>query len=444
MGRIYEMRRNWFPLVVVALAGVVGAAPAGAQGVRADTSRGDTTRAPRADARKPVTVELATIRDSAPPPPVSPLGWDLDVESNASRTRVTYFVDVFAGRAKPVFEMALTRQTRFADLIAAKLRAGGLPQDLTYLALIESFYDPHAYSVAAAVGMWQFMTGTARGVGLRVDWWIDERRDPVRSTEGAVRLLSSLHDDFGSFFLAAAAYNGGSGRVSRGLAQYAERIGATEGEDRFFALSDTRYLRPQTRDYVPKMIAAALVAKQAQRYDLHVDTLAPFAFDSVFVAGGTSLAAVAAAAPTDVAEVMDLNPSVLRGMLPAGDSLWVRVPVGAAAGFASRMAVVDTALVRGLQVVTSKKGESMSSIARRYKLTAKQLNWYNPNATRLKSGNLVPGQPINVPSAAVVAAARDVPNPAIERYPRRRATPSKTVAKAPTVAAKPAPAKKKG
>jgi membrane-bound lytic murein transglycosylase D len=379
-----------------------------------------------------------------------PIAWDLDVEANSARTRVMYFVDIFSGRARPAFELALSRQSRFAGLIGDRLRAGGLPLDLTYLALIESWYNPDAYSKAAAVGMWQFMAGTARGVGLRVDWWIDERRDPVRSTEGAVRLLTSLHDDFGSFFLAAAAYNGGSGRVSRGLTQFATRIEPFEGEDRFFALSDTRSLRPETRDYVPKMIAAALVAKQPERYGLRVDPLPAFAFDTVRAPGGAPLAAVALAAAADAATIRDLNPHLLRGMLPSGDSLWVRVPPGAADGFDARYAALDSADRVALARVTSKKGESMASIARKHKLTAKQLNWYNPKVSRLKTGNLVPGQTILVPSSAVASAARDVPNPAIERYPRRSRRPvsraatgvaPKIVKKAPATAATKLPAK---
>src|SRR5258705_10450953 len=127
-------------------------------------------------------------------------------------------------------------------MIRAKMRAGGLPEDMYYLALIESGFDNNAYSRAAAVGMWQFMTSTARGMGLRVDWWVDERRDPVRSTEGAVRLIKSLRDQFGSLFLAAAAYNGGDGRVARGLVRYAGSLDGVEGDDRFFTLADTRYL----------------------------------------------------------------------------------------------------------------------------------------------------------------------------------------------------------
>lgn len=365
-------------------------------------------------------------------PPPAPT-WDLEVEANAARTRVAYFVDAFSGRLREPFQKALARQSEFAPLIEARLRAAGLPLDLTYLAFVESYYDPQAYSRAAAVGMWQFMTRTAQGVGLRVDWWVDERRDPVRSTEGAVRLLASLNDEFGSPFLAAAAYNGGSGRVSRGLAQFAARLEGVEGEDRFFALSDTRYLRAETRDYIPKIIAAALVAKQPDRYGLTVDSLPAFVFDSVLVPGGTPLAAVAAAAPTPTDSVRDLNPHVLRGMVPEGDSMWVRVPVGAADGFADRFGALDSAARAGLTRVKSKKGESMASIARRHGITSKQLGWFNPKAARLKSGNLVTGQTIVVPSATVVAAARDVPNPAIERYPRRArsTTTARPAAKAP-------------
>ncbi len=377
---------------------------------------------------------------SDPPVPPTPT-WDLEVESNASRERVAYFVDVFTGRLREAFQKALSRQTEFAPLIEARLRAAGLPLDLTYLAFVESYYDPQAYSRAAAVGMWQFMTRTARGVGLRVDWWVDERRDPVRSTEGAVRLLSSLHDEFGSLFLAAAAYNGGSGRVSRGLAEFAARLEGVEGEDRFFALSDTRYLRAETRDYIPKIIAAALVAKQPDRYGLMVDSVPPFTFDTVRVAGGTPLAAVAAAAPTSVDSVRDLNPHILRGMVPEGDSMWVRVPPGAAEGFLDRFSGLDSTVRVAVTRVKSKKGESMASIARRHGLTSKQLGWFNPKVARLKSGNLVTGQTILVPSRAVAAAARDVPDPAIERYPRRarrsgRPRPAST--SAPKAPAKPA------
>ena len=410
--------------------------------------------APTAQAQLPIpipaSVPVAALADSGALPPVvsadsaRPPLWDIEVEAHASRARVTYFVNVFSGRVKEAFEKGLSRQTRYSSLISDRLRASGLPQDLTYLAFVESWYNPDAYSKAAAVGMWQFMARTAKGVGLRVDWWVDERRDPVRSTEGAIRLLSSLHGEFGSLFLAAAAYNGGSGRVSRGMTQFARRVEAAEGEDKFFALSDTRYLRPETRDYVPKIIAAALVAKQPERYGLVVDSLPTFAFDSVFVGGGVPLAAIALGAEVPVDSIEDLNTHILRGLTPPGDSMWVRVPAGMADGFAERFSALDSADLVGLISVRSKTGESMTSIARKNKLTAKQLNWYNPKATRLKSGNLVPGQPILIPTRAVVSSARDVPNPSIERYPRRSRSrpPVRPATRAPSAAAsKASPAK---
>ena len=366
--------------------------------------------------------------------------WDIDVASYEQHARVLHFVDVFTHRAKAPFELSLQRQTMYGEFIRQRLREGGLPEDLIYLALIESWYNPHAYSKAAAVGMWQFMAGTARGVGLRVDWWIDERRDPGRSTEGAVRLLAGLRGQFGSLFLAAAAYDGGDGRVSRGLARYSRKLSGVEGEDRFFALADTKYLRAETRDYVPKLIAAALVGKQAARYGLAVDTVAPWAFDTVRVPGGTSLAAIGSAVSADVMIISQLNPHILRGVAPPAESLWVRVPLGAAEGFTERLAELDSAARSGLSRIQSRKGETMTSVARRFGMSAKQLGWYNPKAVRLKSGALSPGQPLLVPSRGAVDAALDVPNPSIEKYPRRRARPATSSPSLPTTRSRPRPA----
>ena len=130
-----------------------------------------------------------------------------------------HYVSVFSGPSRERVSERLSAGTRYEAMIRAKLRAGGLPEDMYYLALVESGFNPHAYSRAAAVGMWQFMTTTARGMGLKVDWWVDERRDPVRSTDAAVRFLRGLNEQFGSMYLAAAAYNGGPGRIQRGLAR---------------------------------------------------------------------------------------------------------------------------------------------------------------------------------------------------------------------------------
>jgi membrane-bound lytic murein transglycosylase D len=373
-----------------------------------------------------VALESARVFGGAAPPVATdsiagrPL-WDIDVRSYETRTRVEDYVRIFSGRAKGVFETALQRQTRYGPMIRARLRAVGLPENMTYLALVESWFNPHAYSTAAAVGVWQFMAGTGRGMGLRVDWWVDERRDPVRSTEAAARLLKSMRDQFGSLYLAAAAYNGGEGRVSRGLARYAGALEGVEGDDRFFALADKSYLRRETRDYVPKIIAAALVGEEPARYGVHVDSVPPYAYDSVRVPGATPLAAVANAMGLENADISELNPHVLRGMTPPTDSLWVRVPVGRATNFDERFSALEVDERRALTKLESKKGQSMASIARAHGITAKQLAWYNPKVAKLKSGTLLAGQMILVPRRDVVALARDIPNPSVERYPKRRA-----------------------
>jgi membrane-bound lytic murein transglycosylase D len=343
--------------------------------------------------------------------------WDIDVQSYETQERVTFFIARFSGTARDRFTQWVERGTRYEPMIREKMRTAGLPEDLTYLALIESGYAPDAYSRAAAVGMWQLMTSTARGAGLRVDWWVDERRDPVRSTDAAIRFLRYLKDQFGSLYLAAAAYNGGPGRIARGLTRYAGDLAGTSGDDLFFALADKHYLREETRDYVPQLIAAALVAKDPHRYGLHVGPEPPYVYDTVRVGRSTPLAAVASACGVPVAAVMALNPFVLRGITPPKDSFTIRVPVGAAVGFDSAYAALPKSAREGYGwSVTTKKGDSFASVAHRAGLTGHQLAWYNPTIHPLRSGALPAGSSIRIPSGAVVAAALDVPDPSIERY----------------------------
>jgi membrane-bound lytic murein transglycosylase D len=264
--------------------------------------------------------------------------------------------------------------------------------------------------------MWQFMTSTARDMGMRVDWWVDERRDPIRSTSAAVRFIKGLKEQFGSLYLAAAAYDGGPGRVARGLSRYADDLEGTTGDDLFFALAEKNYLRNETREYVPQLIAAALIAKEPERYGMKLTRLPPFTYDSVRVGPATPLAAIAHAATTTVARVQELNPQVLRGMTPPKDSLLVRLPVGSAEGFADSLTALPASERRGISTVVSKKGDNNASIARKAGIATRQIAIYNPKLTHLKSGNLAPGQTILVPTPAVVAASVAVPDPSIERY----------------------------
>jgi membrane-bound lytic murein transglycosylase D len=360
---------------------------------------------PPADATAPATDTMA-----APT-------WDIDVRSYETQQRVMYFIAEFSGPARDRFTQWVERGTRYEPLIRAKLRSAGLPEDLTYLALIESGYAPDAYSHAAAVGIWQLMTSTARGAGLRVDWWVDERRDPVRSTDAAIRFLRYLKDQFGSLYLAAAAYNGGPGRISRGLTRYAGDLAGTTGDDLFFALADKHYLREETRDYVPQLIAAALVAKAPLRYGMHVTPEPIYVYDTVRVGPATPLAAVGRAVGAPASAIAALNPFVLRGITPPMDSFTVRVPPGSAAAFDSAYAALPKSVREGYTAtVTARKGDTFASLGHQVGLTGRQLAWYNLTVHPSPSGRIPGGSAVHIPSGAVVAAALDVPDPSIERY----------------------------
>ena len=348
-------------------------------------------------------------------PEAEEMTWDLDVRSYETHARVEHYVTMFTSEAKGRIVDRLERGSQYEPMIRAKLKAAGLPEDMYYLALIESGYSPDAYSRAAAVGIWQFMTATAKGAGLRVDWWVDERRHPTRSTTAAVRHLSWLKDQFGSLYLAAAAYNGGSGRVSRGLTRYAEQLEGMEGEDVFFALAEQDYLRKETKDYVPQLIAAALVGKNPARYGLTLRRLPPFAYDSVLAGPSLPLMAIAKATGSELRDVAAINTHILRGVTPPKDSLWVNVPVGRAEGFREALAKLPETERTPYSRTKTKKGETFVAVARRVGVTSRQLAWYNPSDGKRK-GALPTGTTILVPSADVLRAARDLPDPAIEIY----------------------------
>jgi membrane-bound lytic murein transglycosylase D len=402
-----------------------------AAATRADTVRRDSTPIPVPEvtheavrlfgdsisAPTPVADSAAdsTAAPAAAAAPAAPT-WDIDVRSYETRQRVAFYVARFQGEARPRFSAWLQRGGRYEPMIRRKLKAAGLPEDLTYLALIESGYDPNAYSSAAAIGIWQLMTGTAQGTGLRVDWWIDERRDPVRSTDGAIKFLGWLNGQFGSLYLAAAAYNGGPGRVARGLTRYADSLEGVTGEDRFFALAGTDYLRAETRDYVPKLIAAALVAKEPAKYGLTITLDPPFAYDSVLLGPATPLAVVAKATGAPLPKIMELNNGVLRGMTPPSGQWWVRMPVGSRPQFDSAFAPFSSSEKSGIQRYTVKNSSSIATVSHKFGLSSRQFIWFNPQYKKNKSGTVSAGKTVLIPTAATLSAARDVPDPAIEKY----------------------------
>lgn len=381
-----------------------------------DSGRPDTVHVAQRDLTHEAVKIFGDSVATAPPAAAEPT-WDIDVRSFETHDRVVYFVGRFTGPSSDRFVQELARGGRYEPIIRRKLHAAGMPEDMTYLALIESGYNPHAYSSAAAVGLWQFMASTARGTGLRVDWWIDERRDPVRSTDGAIKFLGWLKEQFGSYYLAAAAYNGGAGRVSRGLKRYADEVEGESGDSAFFSMAAAgNYLRAETRDYVPKLIAAALVAKEPGKYGLKVDYLPEYSYDTVQVGAATPLAAIAKASDASLADIQDLNPEVLRGITPPDQKFMVRVPKGHADGFDSAYAQLASSDRSAFTKSSVKKGETMTSIAQRTGVSVRSLTWYNRSLKPTKRGRLPIGEPVLLPSSAVVAGALDIPDPSVEKW----------------------------
>lgn len=346
--------------------------------------------------------------------------WDIDVRSYETFDRVRHYVEVFSGPSRERIADRLSAGTQYETMIRSKLLAGGLPEDMYYLALVESGYNPHAYSRAAAVGMWQFMTTTAKGMGLRVDWWVDERRDPVRSTDAAVRFLRGLNEQFGSMYLAAAAYNGGPGRIARGLSRYADDLEGAAPDEMFFTLAEKNYLRGETRNYVPQLIAAALVAKEADRYGLVIEQREPFVYDSVWVAGKVPLARIAEASGASIQTIQELNSHILRGMTPPtkkSDSVLVRIPVGTREHFDSVFATIPDSMLSGARNIKAESGATWSSIARTHGVPARSLPWYNPGVKPApRTGRIAAGTIVMVPRPEVARAALVIPDPKIERY----------------------------
>jgi len=272
--------------------------------------------------------------------------WDIPVVRNDA---VEHFVGLFSGRRSEVMADYLKRSGRYEGMIRQKLRKAGMPEDLVYLSMIESGFNPNARSRVNAVGLWQFMAPTARGYGLRVDGYVDERRDPEKSTDAALRYLRDLHDQLGSWYLAAAAYNGGDGRVSRALmAETGRSRGKTEAD--FWRI---RHRLPrETREYVPLMLAAAVVGKEPEKYGLgDVARWMPVETDTVSVPGGMDLGVVAKAAGVSEREVTRLNSHLVRKMTPPGEKPFpVSIPEGHGERFAAEFpALRDEALARAAE-----------------------------------------------------------------------------------------------
>lgn len=328
----------------------------------------------------------------------------LDIESFAGHDRVKYYVDFFLGPSRRRFNIWLGRMARYEGMIRNVLRRHELPEDLLYLALIESGYSPTAVSRANARGMWQFIRSTGRSYGLRIDGWVDERLDPFKATDAAARHLVDLQEEFGSWYLAAAAYNGGAGRISRGIG----RLDEDEVSDTtFFEIS--RSLRRETRDYVPKLIAATMVAKDPSAHGFDsIPVLEPLVFDEVTVPDQTGLDVIAELADTTTRAIRELNPRYYRLATPPGETVTVRVPRGSGNDVARRYAELAASERVNFFEHTVRQGETLGEIAERYHVGLSHLRAANP---RVRPRRMRIGQRLVIPSSAAARDGRARPPP---------------------------------
>lgn len=287
------------------------------------------------------------------------VSFDLPMSEDPS---VTEWVEALQTRGHRLFRRWLARSSRYVPTLYRALEAEGLPKDLVFLAMVESGFSPRAHSWASASGPWQFMPVTGRRYGLRVGFWVDERRDFEKASVAAARHLSWLYGYFGDWHLAMAAYNAGAGRI-RGA------IKNPPGD--FWALRQTRYIKRETREYVPKILASAIIAKDPERYGFDDVPYQPsLRFGTVTVTVATSLATLGEACGGLPAQALsDLNPSLRVGVTPPGETWRVRVPPGLEESCADGLKYIPHESRMTFRYWDAREGETVEEIARALETT---------------------------------------------------------------------------
>ena len=306
--------------------------------------------AARVDPSVEVAFDIARAKDQ----------YDIPVEM---RDEVAQWITFFQHGGRKYFIHWLARSTRYIPVMRDILRQEGLPEDTVFLSMIESGFSTMAYSWAKASGPWQFITGTAKRFGLKEDFWVDERRDPIKSTRAAARYLRQLHDQFGNWYLAWAGYNAGGGKIQKAINKY--------GTHDFWAICDEgRFLRKETKNYVPKLIAAALVTKHPEQFGFtraEVPWQAPLESEEVQVVNPTDLAVIAKAANCTLDDIKTLNPELRRWLTPPATKehpYVLRVPKGHKVAFEKNYPKLAPKERLTFRIVRVRRGDTLSQIAR--------------------------------------------------------------------------------
>ncbi len=320
--------------------------------------------------------------------------------------QVEAFIERFTGSRRDVVSLWISRSSQYLGMIREVFRKHGLPEDLAFVAMIESGFNPLAVSRAGAKGLWQFMAGTARRYGLRVDQWVDERYDPEKSTRAAAAYLKDLYEMFGSWTLAKAAYNAGELKIVQAI----RAVGSSD----FWTLARSRFLKQETKEFVPAIHAATVIGRDPARFGFEATEPRPVAADTVAVPPSTPLRTLSETAGIPLDVLRSLNPVLVRGVTPPGAPYELRVPAGSRdevlAALAPRPARTATrgktggaAVARGAagrEIHVVRPRETVTSIARLYGVSVKDVLRWN----RLDEDDLIrPGDRLRVAEARLTA-----------------------------------------
>ncbi len=346
--------------------------------------------APAASAEAISTAREAVASDT------SGITYDIPIVVNDAVLKV---LATFQGPLSPIIGRGLARSGRYMPMIQRILREEGIPTDLAQVALIESSFLPRARSPKAAHGIWQFMPRTGRQYGLTSNTVVDERSDPEKATRAAARYLAYLYELFDDWYLALAAYNAGEGRVLRAQ----ERTGLAD----FWQLAASGALRAQTQNYVPAVIAATLIAKNPEHYGFQIVYEPPLVYETINLNRPVRLRDLAAAEGLAFEELERLNPELKTGVTPRQPEGYdLKIPVGLREAALSAFAAAPTARLPGPRRHVVKRGETLASVAKRYRVSVARLASANALSPKARLGR---GEVLVIPGRETAKVAAKAP-----------------------------------
>lgn len=316
-------------------------------------------------------------------------------------------LSLFTDKIRERFSLWLSRSGKYLELMQEILKTKNLPEDIVFLSLIESGFNPYAYSVARAVGPWQFIASTAKRYGLVIDWWRDERRDPIKSTEAAANYLRDLYEMFGSWNLAMAAYNAGEGKILKALNR--------SKSDDYWALLKTRHIKRETKSYVPHFIAASMIAVNPEEFGFKDITYhPPLDYDEVTINGPIDLEVAAECVGTTLETIRELNPELRRWCTPPDMPFYVlRIPAGTKELFLKNLSEIPEDKRFTVETYTVERGDTIDKIAKKSGVTVKSILVLN-SLDKIKS--VEPGTHISLPPKEKFELDRD------DKYEIRKAS----------------------